>query len=68
MGVAVVLGEMDVARAKPSWPGQPPNAQDNWFSPHRSATGTNFQGRGEGEGESRAAVYPVEEVHQARIA
>ena len=31
----MVLGEMDVARMKPSWPGYPPSAQRNWVAPHQ---------------------------------
>ena len=58
IGVTVNMGEVDVAQLKQSWPWYYAKAQGDWFAPHQPAGGW---------GDSRAASYPVDDVHQARI-
>ena len=56
----MILGEMDVARAKPDRSGQnDPPSEKAWFAPHRPAAVTNFRG------DSRSVSYHEDDVHWA---
>ena len=67
--MAVILGEMDAARAKPKlWPECKPSVRENiWDASLQPTVAANYPGGG-GEGrDTRSAIYPVEDVLQARI-